>query len=250
MSLVIRHEQLQALETSAERAFQTELFQDLKRYGPKLCAHLGDLALQPIVASQIKHSRSCGLTRRGPIWLFVELTCTLGSGFDTDPQLFWASETLNDQSIPNDMLRAEQLYQRFVMYLDLVAGTHHRYAIQALRRWLTSTLDQPSNREWDELAALQFMNDIYPEKFEFIGPAIANTLIKEATSEASGYELPPGKGAAMLAAMKLTMGHHICKDIYYPWISTTLDTQLLVTAEDRFATLLTKLRGYFTYLLN
>jgi hypothetical protein len=81
MSLIIRSEQLQALETSAERAFQTELLQHLKRYAPRLCAHLGDSALQPIVASQIKRSRASGLTRRGPVWLFVELTCTLGSGF-------------------------------------------------------------------------------------------------------------------------------------------------------------------------
>jgi hypothetical protein len=247
--MIIRCEQLQTLKAYAEGAFATEMVEHLKSYAPKVCEVVGDLGIRRIVESEIQHARGYGFSNRGPVRFFLELTCSLGCGFDTDPQLRWAAETLNDGFIQNDMLRADHLYERMVMYLDRVFGPDQQYAIQALQRWLEVDFEMAPREEWSEKPVLKLMAHLYPEKFEFVGESVASTLVQQATAEAVKYDLPQGKGAAALAGMKFAMGHRICEDHYYPWVSSALKDPRIVDGERRLARLISKMRTYGTHVL-
>jgi hypothetical protein len=180
---------------------------------------------------------------------FLELLCTMGSGFDTDPQLRWASETLADGSIQTDMFRAERLHERMVVYLDHVAGPNHQYAIDALKKLLEFNFEIAPREGWSEKAVLKVMAHLYPQKYEFIGESVASTIARQAAGEAAQYGLPSGKGAAALAGTKFAMGHRICEDPFYPWIATALKDPRIVDGERRLDRLVSKLRTYGTHVL-
>ena len=169
--------------------------------------------------------------------------CTLGTGFDTDPQLEWASETLTDRSTPSDMIRAERLHQKMVAYLDVVAGPDRRYATAALQRLLAFNFDKS---EWSEQSMLTALGDLYPQKFEFIGESAARRLFQLAGREAAKSACSAGKGGAALAGTMFAMGHRICEDPFYPWVSATLKDPRIVDGERRLNRLAAKLKTYGT----
>ena len=247
--MIVRSEQIKTFEVYAEGAYTTEMVEHMKSYAPKVCEVVGDPGVRRIVESEIQHARDYDLTNREPVRFFLELTCSLGCGFDTDPQLQWAAETLNDSSIPNDLHRADRLHERLVQYLDRVAGPDQKYAIQALQRWLEFNFEIAPREGWSERPALKVMARLYPEKFEFIGESVASTLAQQATEEAAKYGLPQGKGAAVLTGMKFAMGHRICEDHYYPWISSALTDPRIVDGEQRLSRLISKMRTYGTHVL-
>ncbi len=247
--MIVRAAQIETLEAYAKDAFTKEMAEHLKSFAPKLCEVVGDPAVRRIAESGIERARSYGLTNRGPVRFFLELTCTLGSGFDTDPQLRWASETLTDGSIPTDMFRAERLHERMVVYLDRVAGPNHEYAIDALKKLLEFNFEIAPREGWSEEAVLKVIARLYPQKYEFVGESIARTITQEAAGEAAQYGLPAGKGAAALAGTKFAMGHQICEDPWYPWIGTALKDDRIVDGEGRLSRLVSKLRTYGTHVL-
>jgi len=246
--MIIREEQFTAFGAYAEDAFVKEMCVHLRSFAPKLCQVAGEPALLHITKSRIERGRSYGLSNRGPLRFFLELTCTLGTGFDTDPQLKWASDVLTDKSIETDMLRAGQLYGRMISYLDQVAGPNQQYAIDALKRLLDYNLDAP-HEAWSQSSTTEAMARFYPQKFEFVGESAMRKIMRQAAKEASGYGLPPGEGTAVLSAMKFAMGHLICQDPFYPWISATLNDPLTIDGNGRLARLVSKLRTYGSYVL-
>jgi hypothetical protein len=244
--MIIRAEQFQTLEAYGNEAYALEVAEHLKSFAPPLCEVVGDAAVREIARSGIRRARGYGLLNRGPVGFFLELMCTLGSGFDTDPQLEWASETLTDPSTPSDMIRTERLHEKMVAYLDVVAGPDHQYATAALQRLLAFNFDEP---EWSEQSVLTALGDLYPQKFEFIGESAASRLFQLAGREAATYGLPAGKGGAALAGTMFAMGHRICEDPFYPWVSATLKDPRIVDGERRLNRLAAKLKTYGTQVL-
>jgi hypothetical protein len=244
--MIIRAEQFQTLEAYGDEAYALEVAEHLKSFAPPLCEVVGDAAVREIARSGIRRARGYGLQNRGPVGFFLELMGTLGTGFDTDPQLVWASETLTDSNISSDMARAERLHEQMVAYLDVVAGPGHEYAIDALRRLLAFNFDEP---EWSEQSVLTALGELYPQKFEFIGESTASRLFQLAGREAATYGLPAGKGGAALAGTLFAMGHRICEDPFYPWISATLKDPRIVDGEHRLKRLAGKLKTYGTHVL-
>ena len=210
---------------------------------------VGDPGAREIVKSAIARARTYGLENRGPVRFFLELTCTFGSGFDSDPQLPWASNTLTDRSIQTDMLRAERLHERMMVYLDHVAGPEQQHAIDALKKFLEFKYEIAPREGWSERAVLMVMAHLYPQKYEFIGEKVASTLTKRAAAEAAQYSLPPGKGAAVLAGMMFAMGHQICEDPLYPWVAGALKDPRITDSEGRQSRLIARLRTYGAHVL-
>lgn len=247
--MVIRSQQMETFETYASDGYARELADHLKSFAPKLCEVVGEQAVREIVKSAIERARRYGLENRGPVRFYLELMCTFGSGFDSDPQLPWAFETLTDGSIPTDMFRAERLHERMTVYLDHVAGPEHQYAIDALKKLLEFNFEIAPREGWSERAAVRVMAHLYPQKYEFIGEAVASALAQQASAEAAKYGLPQGKGAAALAGTMFAMGHQICEDPFYPWIAAALKDPRIVDGEKRLARLVSKLRTYGTHVL-
>ncbi len=247
--MLIKSGQIQTLNAYAEDIYVKEMAGHLQLFSPKLCQVVGEPALLQLTKSGMDKGRGYGLMNHGPLRFFLELKCTLGSGFDTDPQLHWASEVLSDTSIDSDMLRAERLFERMIGYLDQVAGPNHQYATEAIKSLLAYNFDTPPPEGWSDKAVVGAMARLYPQKFEFVGESAAKEIARQAAKQAAKYGLPHGPGGAALAGMKFGMGHGICEDPFYPWIEATLLDPQTVDGEGRLARLLSKLRLYGTHVL-
>ena len=245
----VRSEQIQTLEVHAQDSFVREMAEHLKTFAPKVCEIVGDPAVREIAQLGIQRARSYDIRNRGPVRFYLELMSSLGSGFDTDPQLPWAAETLKDGSIRTDMLRADRLFQRLVAYLDQVAGPDNQYATDALNRFLQFNPDAPPREGWTQQAVLRVMSHIYPQKLNFIGENIAQAILRKATDEAASYGLPAQKGAVVLAGAEFAMGHQICEDPFYPWIAGTLKDPRIVDPEAKLKRLTSKLQTYAKHVL-
>jgi hypothetical protein len=240
--LVIRPEQMAVFNAYAERSFENEMAEHLRSHAPWIVRFVDDRDLQRIVHTDIRRARGYDLTRRWPISLFLELSLTLGCGFDTDPQLRWASEALSAAAISTDMLRAQRLYEGAVAYFEKVIGEDYCYLNSALQKLTRIDLASAPEEALAPETTLSFLADIYPEKFSFIGEAVARALVLSAAAEANSALLPGPRGAAVIAGMKFVFGHRICDDPYYPGISAVMRhslpgddrlTQLLSGAGDR-----------------
>ncbi|HEX3876978.1 MAG TPA: hypothetical protein VHW24_08330 [Bryobacteraceae bacterium] len=230
--LIIRSEQMRVFEADAEREFTFEMVECLKLHAPRISLLVSETELKWIVETDVLRARSYGLMRRGPISLFLQLTLTLGCGFDTDPQLGWITGILADPS-KTDMLRAQSLYEHFAHYSDRVIGIGYRYPNEALRKLRNVDFDVAAQDDWSASRTLEVMSKIYPEKFRLVGEETASALVHSAAGEAKEYGLPKGRGAAALAVMKLVLGHRICQDRYYPRITTALRDPLVSNGADR-----------------
>jgi len=248
--MIIRSDQMEALEAQTSAVFLAEMEEHLRSFAPRLSAAAGEEGVHKAVEMGLQGARTYGLVKRGPIRFYLELMCTLGSGFDSDPQLAWATETLTDQSIPGDMLRAERLYERLVVYMDQVAGPDQQYAIQALRNALDFNYEEAARQnEISTPAILKNLATLYPEKFEFAGATVMHGIVAQAEQQAAEYGLADPRAVPVLAGLQFSFGHQACTDPLYPWISRTLTDPLTVDAEGKLARLISKLRIYADRML-
>ena len=93
--LVIRQAQMEAFRRAALLAFENQMVVHSKDFAPKLCRTIDDTQLREALRRAMDRAGGHGLTNRGPIRLFIELTFHFGSTFDTDPQYPWAAEVLH-----------------------------------------------------------------------------------------------------------------------------------------------------------
>ena len=108
----IRNEQLEVFENGAERQFRMDLVNEIKELTPAICNLAGDAAVQKTVDSAMSRARSHGFSLRGPLRSYVQTSAILGCGFDSDPQLPWAAEALNNAPQQDEMLHADRLSLR------------------------------------------------------------------------------------------------------------------------------------------
>ena len=84
--LVIRREQMRALEGAQTGLFADELVAHIQGFAPTLFASMGNDAVRATVSMGLKNALGYGFTIRGPARFYVEAMFMLGSFFDTDPQ--------------------------------------------------------------------------------------------------------------------------------------------------------------------
>lgn len=105
----------------------------------------------------------------------------IGTDFDSDPQLAWASSTLQAPEPATQEERAALLYDRALNYIDAVVGPRYEYekpalgkaerlTVQDLSRWASDSRD----------AVLTALRALYPRKFHYAGePQSTRSLTRE-----------------------------------------------------------------------
>jgi hypothetical protein len=86
-----------------------------------------------MVHAGVSQAAKIGLTLRAPVRLWLEMQFSLGSDFDSDPQLAWASASLIDAA-QYSLGCAEALYAASGRHFDAVAGPDNQYLVDALMR--------------------------------------------------------------------------------------------------------------------
>ncbi|MGA2600478.1 MAG: hypothetical protein ABSH09_26220 [Bryobacteraceae bacterium] len=248
--MLIRNPQIQSLEAAALRNFENEMVEHLFQFARRHSEVVGAESVRNTARMGMERAAKYGFDNRGPVRFYIELIAMFGMDFDTDPQYPWAADALRNPAIPDQMERAERLYEAFNAYLDKAAGPENQFAIAALRR--------SAEVRWEDLAApgsatgpaiLRRFQALYPEKFAYVGPPALVQLVRSAEEAAGAHGLGSGAGSALAAGLMFTMGHGFISDPQFPWIASTLNNEAIAASNKKAERLFARMKTYLNAVL-
>jgi hypothetical protein len=221
--LLIRAQQMQAFEQASMARFERRMVAHLRQLAPKHCKAVGEAGLRQVVRVGFARAKDHGFTKRGPVKLYLDLMIMLGSDFDSDPQYPWAAALLDDPDTPDEMARAERLYEKAIDYSAKVFGPDYEQEKAAVRRaGLVRYEDLPSFTGGSADQIVAHFEAIFPEKVHYLGKAPILALSAEAMALANQHGLEPERGPAVLAGLMFAFGHGVTTDPQFPWVAATL----------------------------
>jgi hypothetical protein len=230
--MMIRPEQVTTLKHAVRQNFEEEMVQHARQFSPRLCEVIGDEQLHVAVHDALERAKQYDFTCRGPLRLFVELMFLCGSSFDTDPQYQAIGRILRGPE--HEMLRAQQIHEGQVDYLEKVSGPDVVNVRNALRDLLTLARS-PLPYSPDTLAQdlLQEMTRIFPQKVAYLGKENLTLLIDRGLVEARQYQFSTVRQQTLIVVLMFAFGHGCTADPLYPWISRTLSDDKIVSPAAR-----------------
>jgi hypothetical protein len=215
--------QMAAFDQASTAAFVSNMVGHLSSFAPRHCEVIGEPFVRETIQRGFADCERHGLTKRGPVQLYLELMLLFGSGFASDPQLEWASHALADGDPESQMARAHALHAACLEYLEAAAGPGHCYTLEALAKLRDRQLDRlsfgpPRLRE----GLLDEMLAIYPQKCHAVGRTALGRLIDEAAAVAQAQGLWSFDGVVLVCVLMFALGHEFAADPLYPWVRVTL----------------------------
>jgi len=241
--LVMRDQQMQAFVQNAKRQFEAETVGHISEFAPRQFEILGEKTVRQVVSLGIERADKYGFTNRGPVRFYIELMFMFGSGFDTDPQYPWATEVLSGLDPADQMTRADQLYQRTMRYIEMVAGQDREYERQALNRIVGPSPVALTFSGEDTSGIAPFFRKVYPQKCEYLGDSILEDLVQRGISSAGAYSRS-SRAAMIFAGLMFIFGHGCLSDPQFPWIANTLEKDAPGDADGKIEQLYSKTRIY------
>jgi len=248
--MLIRPEQLAALQQAALSRFETEMVEYFRGFAPKLFQIAGEPGIRAVVRLGMDRAEKYRFTNRGPVRFYLELMFSLGTDFDTDPLLPWAAKALKDAD-PDQTSRARRLFEELNNYLDQVPGPGNWNLLEALRKVGRVGPEQFAVPAGDSFPGrgLRVLYEIYPQKCRHAGRTPMEALIDGAVSCAADHGLAGPAGAGALAELMLFFGYGAPRDPLYPWVGKTLDDPNLSHPNLRAEKLFSRTRTYFEHML-
>jgi len=222
--LRIRREQMDALDEAAMRRFEQRAIQHLKETFPKHARFRGEEGLRNTVRSGLERARQRGLASERGLLLYLELMVMLGSGFDADPQLPWASIILSDQSMGDEATRVDRLLERSREYFERVAGPKGEHIDRALQRVRQAPVEgfvASGGGDFDAYMRAK-LTSIYPEKCADLGEAGVRALIRAGVEFARSRDLTTERGVVVSIVLMLFLGSGFAQDPQFPWAARVL----------------------------
>ncbi|MGH9631059.1 MAG: hypothetical protein ACRD7E_22355 [Bryobacteraceae bacterium] len=106
----IRYERKEDLSPAEISDFSNRSILRLRLMFPSKCEYIGETCLRNLIQRGIEVAGQYGIASERGIVLFIVIMFVVGSGFDTDPQLPWASRVLTDDKIADQSAKVDQLY--------------------------------------------------------------------------------------------------------------------------------------------
>lgn len=248
--LRIRPEQMKVLEADVLNRFNQEMLEHSKEFSPELCNIIGDEQLRVALKQAMKRADEYGFTNRGSVRLYVDMMFLFGSDFDTDPQYPELVEIL--KSDDEQMQRAEALYEVVLDYNAKIAGPDASFVYHALRA-LPDFAQERNSYPPDIFVAkiIDKMQQMYPQKADYIGEEGLITLISEARHKAQEFRFPTisNRGEVLLIVLMFSFGHGCTHDPLYPWISQTLQDKKILDPAERIKRLEKKALTWLGHVL-
>ena len=250
--LIIRKSQIDAFEKIAVRRFEDGLLDHLKTFFPTHATTLGEKQLGRVIRYGLQRAESRNLQTERGVYLYLALMFMLGSWFEDDPQLPWATApepvtppTVNDgetaepapppETAPESPdAQIERVYGEAMTFLDQTAGPDNGLLQQTLDR-----LRQP--QVFDGLPTapsfghrlLLLLQMLSPEKYQALGEEPLRALIRSGYEAAKrqGFTTEPGMMNYISLAYVLGIGFD--RDPIYPWAAATLSDPALANPAQR-----------------
>jgi len=99
--LIIRQEQMDEFIRIAAKSFEDWMLVHLKNFFPDEYQALGDPEIRETIKYGIGKAESYGITTEREVCKYIDLMFVLGQDFDTNPDLPWVQEILQDETLPD-----------------------------------------------------------------------------------------------------------------------------------------------------
>jgi hypothetical protein len=248
--LIIRKEQLSALEEIRLPDFEHYMVEHLKEFSPLHSESLGEPGIRKLINVGVERAKRHRFTHRGPVKFYIETMILLGVDFDTDPQYPAAGALLRDPSSTDQTQRADRVHAWLMELLEAAAGLDRSYAAQALHRARAMPFQSISRSSPGfEDVMLKRMVENHPEKANYLGAPALRGLIPRAIEEAEKHGVATDAGVCLFVALMFAVGHGFARDPKYPWIAGTLTNPAITDPEKRVERLYSKTMTYLDHVL-
>lgn len=215
--LIIRKEQMKAFDQIDFPAFSKEMADHISKHFPGHSKVFGDKAISNVIHQGFERAKAYDFTTRHEVCLFIDMMIMLGSGFDTDPQMTWAGDILNDKNFSDPTIKIERLYDRAMVYLDHVVGTDAVFPVGPLRKMFeypAKKLQNLSESDMDNGILFEFKN-IWPQKFRVVGEEQLRVLIQHNMALIGDYGISGIPAICFFLILMYLLGHRFYMDSMY-----------------------------------
>ncbi|HEV2764364.1 MAG TPA: hypothetical protein VGV38_15395 [Pyrinomonadaceae bacterium] len=248
--MLIRREQMRALEEVRMPEFEDFMVAHLREFSPLHSKSLGEAGIRALVNVGVGRARQHMFTHRATVKFYIETMILLGVDFDTDPQYPRAGEILRDASAPDQVERADRVHAWLIELLDAAGGPGRRYARQALQRAREIVFEPiPASDPDFEERVIGYMKQNHPEKAAYVGDENLKGLIPRAVEETRKYSVHTDAGVCLFLGLMFAVGHGFAVDPKYPWAHRTLTNPAIKDPDKRVERLHSKTMTYLDRVL-
>ena len=105
--LRIREEQYEELGKVSLKQFADSMVKHIREFFPEQYDALGEPIVRNVIEYGVERAEAHGFENEPDVSMYIDLMLLLGSNFDTDPQLPWAAETLQEEPTPEEPIEDE-----------------------------------------------------------------------------------------------------------------------------------------------
>ena len=222
---------------AALRSFEDRMVEHLRRFAPKHFKVLEEKEIRGVIRQSNARAQSHGFTSERSLRFYAELTLMLGMGFDSDPQMPWAAEIINDKELTGERERIDRLYERAWEYVNHVVLDFRNSEgvvdpagfVEGIRqlRGESEEVLQPSDMPDFYQRMMSRLEQAFPKKCEYIGELCLRRLIGRALDSAQKYSISIERGLVIFVLMAFLLGSGFDTDPQLPWVATALSDKRL-----------------------
>ncbi|MGO9094221.1 MAG: hypothetical protein ACLQGV_03275 [Bryobacteraceae bacterium] len=233
--MIIRQEQIEALEAAGKAHFEAELLPYLKKSYPRSVAGVDDTHINRLISEGGRRAGQYGFQARGPVRMFTEFMVLLGHEFDQDPLLYWIQDILRDKEGLDEMTQASRLHLHVSTYRALVYGPAGEHAAKGLERLAKAPLMEELvgvGRAYDS-NAIPWLQALHSRKCVYSGAAALQNLLQAAHLSAGKMGLPEPEGPPLALLLMFTFGSGVLTDPLFSWVAPCLAPETSARARVR-----------------
>jgi hypothetical protein len=107
--LIIRQEQMDEFFRTSGKNFMDWMFAHVKKFFPEDYQDLGNTEVREMIGYGIQKAETYDITTERDVCKYIDLMFALGQDFDTNPDLPWVQEILQDETLPDPAERMDRL---------------------------------------------------------------------------------------------------------------------------------------------
>jgi len=210
--------------------------------------------MRRVIRLGLQKAGSYGLTAECCVRSYIEFMCLLGSGFDNDPLMPWATRILNDKVTFGEVERGDRLYDQAWDYINYISQdfrdatgkpTTARFAgeISDLRHGHNDVVTKSGFVSFASGLASRIQT-VFPAKCRYVGGKRVQNLISHGAMTAATYGITTERGITLFTVYMFVLGGGFADDPLLPWAKATLNDKEAGNQIDRVDRLYAKGVGF------
>lgn len=236
----LNSEQMMALQDTAMHRFIDRVVDELPGYRGPLVEGRTRSTLFQAASMAVDQAQSFGLESERALFLYANLSVTLGGHFATDPALPWAGETLNDASyLGNEKM--DDLWNAYMDYCEAVMGPEPGAYFPADAYRCFAELQEPPADTGTIVPVVADLAALWPEKARATPPNVLHTHILGAGKRAADLGFQDHGARVRFCRIAFLLGHAFDADPLHDWVGPVLqdgryrdDAETMIRLEARF----------------